>query len=120
MLDTLELKAFPEIKRVIQSADPSYKKRKAFLSVADKVELYGTYWDGGTRNTYTAVNLATGAVVTGPQYNPPQFGGPRENPIVEIPEGIVIVKTGVFCGRTAFATVYVNPKNATKFLPGAN
>jgi hypothetical protein len=118
-MDTIELKNFPEIKRVIQSADPTYKKRKAFITITEKVELYGTYWDSGSRNTFTAVNLATGSVVTGPQYAPPQFNGPKETPVVILPDGIVMVKTGYFCGKTATATVYVNPKNATKFLPGA-
>lgn len=110
------LKNAPEVKRVIQAADPSYKKHSAVLVQCESVELHGTYWDGGSRYTYTAVELATFRVKDAPQFNPPQFGGPQSSPVVTIPEGIAIVKTGTFCGRTASATVFINPANANKLL----
>lgn len=116
-IDTIPLKSAPELKRVVLAADPSYKKHNAFFSVHASVELTGTYWDGGSRDTYTAVDIATGRNQGAPQYAPPQFGGPRVAPKVDIPDGIAIVRTGIFCGKTAVAHVYVNANTATKFLP---
>jgi len=43
------LKCSPEVKRVILAADASYRKREARLLVQPEIDLYGTYWDGGTR-----------------------------------------------------------------------
>lgn len=115
--ETINLSDHPEITRVIKLADPTYRKRKAFIRSTAKMALSGTYWDGGTRSTYTAVNIESGYSLGAPQYSPPQFGGPKTDPQVDIPEGVAIIKTGIFCGKTATATVYVNPANLTKFLP---
>lgn len=115
-MQTVMLKDHPEIARVIRAAIPSYKKHKAFVHVHATVALQGTYWDGGSRSTYTAVRLVDGFSLGAPQYAPPQFGGPRDTPVVEIPAGVVIVETGVFCGKPATASVTINPADATKFI----
>lgn len=115
-MQTVELKQYPEIARVIKAADPSYKKRKAFVSVVDFVTLTGTYWDGGSRDTYTAVDLASYQRITAPQYDPPQFGGPAKPLTVDLPNNVAIVRTGVFCGKTATAHVYVKPLNVAKLF----
>lgn len=114
---TVDLKTAPEIIRVIRAVDPSYRKHKAILRVCESVTLSGTYWDGGSRSSYAAVDLLTGRNKGAPQYNPPQFGGPKTDPCVSIPEGVAIVQTGVFCGKTATAFVYLNPANAAKLIP---
>jgi hypothetical protein len=111
------LSQHPEIARVIRSVDPKYRKHKAIVAGAERVTLSGTYWDGGSRSSYTAVNLETGLSLGAPQYSPPQFGGPRVDPVVELPEGVVIVRTGIFCGKTETAKIFINPANITKFLP---
>ena len=105
-----------EVLRVIRAADGTYRKKSATLVVTDSVELNGTYWDGGSRSTYTAVNLATLQTGTAAQYAPPQFGGPSKALRVVIPAGVAIVETGVFCGKTASACVYVSTESATKLL----
>ena len=76
-MQTVTLKQHPEILRVIRAADPTYRKTKAFIYTRESVTLHGTYWDGGSRSTYTAVELATGRNKGAPQYAPPQFGGPE-------------------------------------------
>lgn len=115
----VDLKDHPELIRVIRAVDPKYRKHKAIVHVAAKVALSGTYWDGGSRSSYAAVNLTTLAVGSAGGYAPPQFGGPRTDPEVDLPEGAVIVRTGTFCGKQAAATVFINPANVAKLLPGA-
>lgn len=116
-MKTVTLKDHPEVMRAIRAADPTYRKQKAYLIVSERVTLSGTYWDGGSRSTYTAIDLATGRNAGAPQYAPPQFGGPRTAPEVDLPSDVAIVETGTFCGKTATATVYVNPANMAKLLP---
>ena len=114
----IDLKNAPEIKRIVLAADPSYKKHKAIVTFADHITISGTYWGGGSRSTYTAVNINTLATGSAPQFNPPQFGGPKTDPKVEIPEGIAIVETGFFCGKVMIACVTL--REGTKGLIPAN
>ena len=118
-LGSTELKTAPELVRVIRAADSTYRRKTASVIVTDSVELQGTYWDGGTRSTYHAVRLADMRSAGAPQYDPPQFGGPKATPNCKIPEGFAIVETGYFCGKVAQAYVYVNEANVTKLLPSA-
>lgn len=112
----IELKTAPEVLRAIRAADSTYRKRNAFLKVGPRVMLDGTYWSGGSRTTYDAVCLVTGKSVEMQRLNPPQFGGPAEAPTVEIPDGVAIIATGVFCGKPATAFVYVNANTAAPLI----
>lgn len=116
--ETYVLKDVPSLKALINVALP-YRKTKAFVTLADTVTLSGTYWDGGSRSTYTAVNIATLRVATAKQYNPPQFGGPTMAPKVELPPGVAIVEHGTFCGKPSTARVYVRPQDLAAW-PGSN
>lgn len=110
------LRTAPEIARIIRAADPNYRKREASILARETVAISGTYWDGGSRSTYHAVDLATLRQLPAPHYDPPQFGGPSTDPTVNIPEGVAIVCTGVFQGKPATARVYVNPANVAKLI----
>lgn len=117
-MNRVNLKAHPEVKAIILAADPTYRKREACVLVQESVSLYGTYWSGGSRSTYAAVDLATKAIGQAPQYAPRQFGGPATTPTCDIPQGVAIVRTGIFDGKTATAYVYVNPRDVTPALCG--
>lgn len=110
------LRTAPELARVIKAAAPDYRKREATILVRDRVMLSGTYWDEGSRSTYHAVDLATLRSLGAPQYDPPQYCGPSTDPVVAIPENVAIVKTGIFQGKTATATVYIHPANTAKLI----
>jgi len=112
----IKLKGEDALLRVIRAVDPSYRKHDCIISAAEFVTLQGTYWSGGSRTTYTAVNLLTMQSSGAAQYNPPQFGGPQTDLKVPIPEGVAIVSTGTFCGKKAAAHVYLNPLNMAKLL----
>lgn len=115
----IKVKLSPEIRDVIRAADPDYRKHDVYVHVVETVTLSGTYWDEGSRDTYTAVNLSTRRAVPAPQWAPSQFGGPQAAPTVTLPAGVAIVRTGVFCGKPATATVYVRAADVTPFLPSA-
>lgn len=94
-----------------------YNGRKVKLKVAEKVTLSGTYWSGGSKSTYIALNLATMEVHVAPGMAPPQFGGPSDPPVVPLTDGMAIVEHSVFCGKDMGLTVYINPTNAAPMLP---
>jgi hypothetical protein len=116
---TVKLSESPEIARLIRAADPTYRKRDASIRVTNSVCISGTYWDGGSRSSYHAVNLSNRKVSSAPQYAPPQFGGPAADHTVTLPAGAAIVRTGVFCGKPATAAVFLNPADVAHLLPGA-
>ncbi len=114
---TVKLADHLDVRDMIRAADPAYRKTSARIHVTDSVTLSGTYWDGGSRDTYTAVNLSTRRAISAPQYDPPQAGGPQAAPTVTLPAGVAIVRTGVFCGKPATATVYVRAADIAPLLP---
>ena len=116
----VNLKDHPEVKRLILAADSSYRKRDATVVVVDTVALHGTYWSGGARSSYAAVDMVTGRSQGAPQYAPPQFGGPQETPVVTIPENVAIVETGTFDSKPTRAYVYVRAANVNKLLSQGN
>jgi hypothetical protein len=131
-METVNLKSSPEVHRVITAAFPGYKKHNAFLSAFSDcgVEI-NSYWDGGSKSVFVLVDLATLARKALPTSSHPYFdmhaaSGQTPDVIVDrgnvtltqLPEGVVLIEGGTFCGKTATAHVHVNPANLTKFLGG--
>lgn len=100
----------------------SYTGTKFRVCLTERVELSGAFWDGGSRSTYIAVELATGKVspADGRIQNPPQFGGPRTAPIVDIPRGVVIVEHSILCGKDAGIVIHAHPADYAPLLPAGN
>lgn len=115
MIHTLTLKQNPRLARIVLAAFPAYRKHQVFVSVTARVGLGGSYWNGGSRSTYIAVNLANGYSASAPQFNPPQFGGPITDPVVTLPEDVAIVQGGIFNGKPATAHIYLRPDTALTF-----
>ncbi len=113
MFKTVALKDFPKLKAIVKLADPNYRKRKVFVQTEVAAELSNTYWDEGSRSTYHGVRLdpAKREVKAFPQYDPPQFGGPRTAPTMPLEPGYVVVETGFFCGKVSTATIHMHPED---------
>lgn len=102
---------------IIMATFPEYRKRQVIVKITSSTELLGLNWSGGTKRVYHACTINGQPIVEKvamdlhhPMNNP--FEGKR----VEIPEGVVLVEGGWFCGKDATLIVYVNPANAPKFL----
>jgi hypothetical protein len=96
--------------RIARIAFPDWKGRKIKVEEVSHVRLSDRYWDGGTRSEYRAVELDTlhcaSPQVTG--FNAPaEYGGLREDPTIEIPEGVAIVEHSIFCGKDIGCRVYL-------------
>lgn len=137
MNQALELKSNPDVARVIRVANPSYKKRQAFVSAFSGHGVsINSYWDSGSRDYFAVVELATMTLRPLPTRAHPFFEvaarglASTENETVAVdhvgnitlkvlPEGFALVRTGVFCGKPGTAHVYLNPANFAKLLPAA-
>lgn len=137
MMQTIELKNAPDLKRLVLAAFPDYRKKSVFLSVFGEHGVnVNSYWDGGSRSTYVLVNLATMQRKAMPTASHPYFDIARqgmagqETPDVAVdhvgtvtlkrlPEGIALIKGGTFCGKPATAHIRVNAANMAKYLTAA-
>ena len=134
MNERIELKSAPEVKRVVCAAFPSYKKHNAYLSVFPGRLNINSYWDGGSRDEYAIVDLATMQRKNMPTSTHPYFDVARHgladksNDVIEtdhvgnitlkmLPEGFALVSAGTFCGKAATAHVYLNEANMARLLP---
>jgi hypothetical protein len=94
----------------------SIQTKQAKLETRDGEKTLGhTYWDGGTKYSYTLIDLATGDVRSIPHVNPPQFGGPSRQTVV-MQDGIALVEE-YYTGHRYLTTIFIHPNNAAKLLP---
>jgi hypothetical protein len=131
--ERIELKSAQEVKRVVTTAFPGYKKHNAYLSAFPGSLNINSCWDGGSRDEYAIVELATMSRKPMPTSTHPFFDitargmANMDNGVVEtdrvgnvtlkmLPEGFALVAAGTFCGKQATAHVYLNPANLNKFL----
>jgi hypothetical protein len=125
-MQTVTLKANPDIRRIVNYAARNYRKTKAYVSVFSGNTNISSYWDGGSKSYYTVVNLATGMCHNLPTSTHPYFDiavagmASCRTPDVEsdargnlylrrLPEGFALVETGMFMGKTATAHVFLSP-----------
>ena len=100
---------------VVRAAFPEYNGQKFAVEVKERLTLHDLHWDGGTRNEYVAVKLASGESSRAKVANAP-WSERAEGASVDIPPGIAIVEHSIFCGKDIGIRVYLNPANAAKLL----
>jgi hypothetical protein len=84
------------------------KKNTLRLVVVDKpVELYGGYWNGGSRNEYRGLTKSGSTVDFSYPTTPREYGG-GEAPSIPMTDDLAVIVDGVFCGKTRHLTVYIN------------
>ena len=132
MIERIELSQHPEVKAVILTAFPSYRKKSAYIR-----EFYPTqvnsYWNNGSRNEFAIVHLASLQRKPLPTSTHPFFDIQRigldnkHNTDLEtdhvgnvtlkhLPSGFALVSAGTACGKPATACVLVPAENLTKML----
>jgi hypothetical protein len=134
MLQTIDLKAYPAIKRIILAAFPGYKKHRAFISdFGPSGKNINSFWDGGSRAEYAIVHLPTTTRKALPTSTHPYFdvasrGIAGESADVEVsdrglitlkhlPPGFALVEAGTSCGKAATAHVFFCAEDLPKQLP---
>lgn len=107
--------------KLAQASFPGYTGRKFKVEVVPegtRIDMT-SYWDGGTRDYFAVVNLAT---MKGVQI--PENGGlnsPHKQPIEgKVIEGMCIVQHTIFQGKDIGLTFTISEKNAAQLLPASN
>jgi len=97
-----------------------YRKRSVFVYAYDTDEDFqqsiNSYWDGGSKSYYTMLETANPGrnipLTTDPTTNFPKF----TDRSVRVPLGYCILESGVFCGKTATAKIYIHAKDFPSIL----
>ena len=126
-MNAIKLADNKRLKAIILAAFPDYRKREAFVSEFRPMNV-NSYWDGGSREEYAIVELATSKRLPLPKATHPVFevagrgGAGYSDPIIEVdrvgnitlkvlPVGFCLVQAGMFLGKPATAHVYTAREN---------
>jgi hypothetical protein len=104
----------PGVKELGQAV--GYTGRKYAFKAVEEVQVKSTYWDGGSRSTWTAVKLSTRQVVPLPKFDPPQFGGPQSIPPIPLEQDMAIIEHSIFCGKDMGLTIYIHPSDSPQMI----
>lgn len=74
-------------------------------------------WDGGSRDTFYAIEMETGAQVAIPGQNSAPWDNGRADRTVALRPGFALVRRSMFRGKDMGMTFYLHPDNAAKLLP---
>jgi hypothetical protein len=95
----------------------SGKKFKAVVVTQVVIPSDAGLWSGGTRSTYSIVDLASGRTIGAPCHQEESPWGNRREFNLEVKPGFTVVEHSLFCGKDMGLTFYVHPDNAAKLLP---
>jgi len=129
MMQAIELRSRPDIKRIILAAFPSYRKLRAYLNQFPESGItVNSYWDGGSRDEYAIVHLPSMSRRALPTSTHPYFdlarhglaGAENADLVVDsrgnatlkhLPAGFALVQAGTSCGKPATASIYMSSEN---------
>lgn len=74
-------------------------------------------WSGGTREIYSAVELATGKAVSITDTFSAPWDKSRSSRQIQLRPGYAVAVTGSFCGKPATTTLYALPSDVAPMLP---
>lgn len=110
-----------QVASIVRAAAKNYRKRTVSVVPTESVTLHDLNWSGGTRSEYATVEIATlrriGDLSRYHMMAP--WNNPAEGATLPIVPGVIVVRTGFFCGKESEATLYVHPADMPKTLPGA-
>lgn len=78
-----------------------------------------SYWDGGSRDVFYFLELATGKCLR-VESNHPVFEANKPRELKDLPEGVVLVEHSIFCGKDIGITIFAKEENLTKVLPSGS
>ncbi len=106
----------PMVDRIVRAAFPSYAGRTVRIQASDTVNC-ASYWDGGSRDYFVAVDLAT-LRASDPAPAQSAYDRPvRGLSSVTIPAGAAIVEHSIFCGKDVGIRIHVHPDSLAGLLP---
>lgn len=106
MMETLKVGDSKLVEDVLKAVKSKKKSAGLVRTAKDEIAITGTYWEGGSRNTWYCIEQfsefrGTRYVNQLPQYDPPQYGGPA-NPTCRLTDTNLIVCVST----TGWITIY--------------
>jgi len=97
----------------------AYNGKKFQLVVCETVSIPADagLWSGGSRNSYSAIDLNTGEVSPLSFSHTSPWNAERHNADVALSPGKAVIEHSMFQGKDMGLRFYIHPDNATKFLP---
>ncbi len=95
------------IRPLLRVSFPEYKGRTYRVQFTDQVHISNTYWSGGTRSWYVAIQMENGKVSRLPSLAP--WDNPIEGQKIPLGENTVIAEHAHFCGKDMGITFYAHP-----------
>jgi hypothetical protein len=97
----------------------SYTGTKFEVEVCTSVHIPMTagLWDGGSRDTYTAIRTVDGSTVTLSDSIHAPWDAARRSQDVTLTPGICVVEHRIFCGKDMGLRFYLHPVDAAPLLP---
>ena len=106
-----------DVRAIVEATFPEYRKHNVIICPTTSVTMHDLNWSGGTKSTYRACTIdgkpVRSKVDTG---IPAPWNNPYEGLTVDLPENVVIVKGGYFCGKTSTLCINVHPANMPRFI----
>ena len=93
------------------------KKFKAVITDTVTVPSDAGIWGGGSRDTFTFIEIATGRSIPSPCQDTAPWDNRRQEFSGTLPAGVAMVEHSIFCGKDMGLTFYLRPENAQKLLP---
>lgn len=103
--------------QLARRAFPGYRGRLFRLQVHRTPIDCRSYWDGGSREYFAFVELATGRVTPTLPAQSAFDPAIRGADAVTLPPGIACVVHSIFCGKDRGLTLVVHPDNIAPLLP---
>jgi len=104
-----------EFKNILAAV--GYRRKTVWIEASESVTTYGLNWSGGSISHYTAITLDGKPVGDMSKYNMmAPWQNPGEGAKLPIPQGVVVVKHGFFCGKASHATIYIHPADMPALL----
>jgi hypothetical protein len=116
-MDYIQVKK-ADVASIVAATFPEYRGRKIKLAAVEKTSLHDLNWSGGSRSVYrscTTDGLYIGSSAKANAVAP--WVNAAEGQTVPIPQGAVLVRHSMFCGKDTGLTIYVNPADMPKLLP---
>lgn len=104
-----------EAAAIIAATFPGYRGRKIRLEPRRRMTFHGTFWSGGSRNEYVALNLENGRVEPLRTGSSP-WTAIAEGVTVDIPMNCAVVEHCLFCGKDLGLRIYVHPDMMPRLL----
>jgi hypothetical protein len=109
----------PSIAAIVKATFPTYRRKKVLIWHTGSVTLTDLNWSGGTRKEYRACSISRDGTYVGSldHFNArPPWDNKAEGKKIDIPQGIIVVEGGYFCGNESILYLHVNPQDLPKYI----